>query len=66
MFADAKEKHWMGHMQYRGLAQVTNWVKRKFAATNIKKLAFRRWQDKFGSHALLFLWLKNVKNPACA
>ena len=38
-FADAKEKHAMRYTQYRGLAQVTNWVKLKFAAMNLKKLA---------------------------
>lgn len=27
VFADAKEKHAMRYTQYRGLAQVTNWVK---------------------------------------
>jgi hypothetical protein len=39
VFADAKEKHAMRYTQYRGLAQVTNWVKLKFAAMNLKKLA---------------------------
>ena len=29
----------MRYTQYRGLAQVTNWVKLKFAAMNLKKLA---------------------------
>ena len=38
VFADAKEKHGMRYTQYRGLAQVTNWVKLKFAAMNLKKL----------------------------
>ena len=36
VFADAKEKHGMRYTQYRGLAQVTNWVKLKFAAMNLK------------------------------
>ena len=39
VFADAKEKHGMRYTQYRGLAQVTNWEKLKFAAMNLKKLA---------------------------
>ena len=39
VFADAKEKHAMRDTQYRGLAQITNWVKLKFAAMNLKKLA---------------------------
>ena len=39
VFADAKEKHAMRYTQYRGLAQVTDWMKLKFAAMNLKKLA---------------------------
>ena len=39
VFADAKEKHAMRYTPYRGLAAVTNWVKLKFAAMNLKKLA---------------------------
>ena len=31
VFADAKEKHGMHYTQYRGLTQVRNWVKLKFA-----------------------------------
>ena len=45
VFADAKEKHGMRYTQYRGLAQVTNWVKLKFAAMNLKKLATWKWND---------------------
>ena len=39
VFADAKEKHAMRYTQYRGLAQVAKWVRLKFAAMNLKKLA---------------------------
>lgn len=46
VFADAKEKHAMRFTPYRGLAAVTNWVKLKFAAMNLKKLAL--WKS-FGS-----------------
>lgn len=45
VFADAKEKHAMRYTPFRGLAQVTNWVRLKFAAMNLKKLA--RWLAKF-------------------
>src|SRR5699024_12075990 len=45
-FADAKEKHAMRYTQYRGLAQVSNWVKLKFAAMNLKKLACWLWKEK--------------------
>lgn len=41
VFADAKEKHAMRYTPFRGLTQVTNWVRLKFAAMNLKKLA--RW-----------------------
>lgn len=44
VFADAKEKHGMRYTQYRGLVQVTNWVKLKFAAMNLKKLAIWKWK----------------------
>lgn len=44
VFADAKEKHGMRYTQYRGLIQVSNWVKLKFAAMNLKKLAM--WKHK--------------------
>ena len=44
VFADAKEKHAMRYTHLRGLARVTQWVRLKFAAMNLKKLA--RWHDK--------------------
>lgn len=46
-FADAKEKHAMRYTTYRGLSQVSKWVRRKFVAMNLKKLAVRRWKDRF-------------------
>ena len=48
VFADAKEKHGMRYTNYRGLAQVTNWVKLKFAAMNLKKLATWKWKRQKG------------------
>ena len=51
VFADAKEKHAMRYTFYRGLAQVSNWVRLKFAAMNLKKLA--RWKTR--RHFPLFL-----------
>ncbi len=45
VFADAKEQHGMRYTRYTGLAQVTNWVRLKFAAMNLKKFAKRRWED---------------------
>ena len=45
VFADAKEKYAMRFTPYRGLAQVTNWVRLKFACMNLKKLAIHKWRD---------------------
>ena len=45
VFADAKEKHAMRYTPCRGLVQVTNWVKLKFAAMNLKKLASWKWKE---------------------
>jgi len=41
VFADAKEKHAMRYTHHRGLAAVTRWVRLKYAAMNLKKLAVR-------------------------
>lgn len=45
VFADAKEKHAMRYTPYRGLSQVTNWVRLKFAAMNLKKIAMWKFKD---------------------
>ena len=37
-----KEKHAMHYTTYRGFAQVSNWVRLKFAAMNLKKFAKRK------------------------
>ena len=52
VFADAKEKHALRYTPYRGLAAVTNWVKLKFAAMNLKKLAL--WKPFYLFGYLLF------------
>jgi hypothetical protein len=39
VFADAKEKHGMRYTMLRGLDRVRNWVRLKFAAMNLKKMA---------------------------
>ena len=58
VFADAKEKHSMRYTLYRGLTQVTNWVRPKFAAMNLKKYALRIWSENrkggFSSFYLVF------------
>ena len=43
VFGDAKEKHAMRYTQHRGLTRVTNWVRLKYAAMNLKKLATWAW-----------------------
>ena len=43
LFADAKEKHAMRYTLLRGLSRVRNWVKFKFAAMNLKKMAAWAW-----------------------
>ena len=42
--------------RYRGLAQVTNWVKLKFAAMNLKKLARWRWKEQFSHFLIALFW----------
>ncbi len=39
VFADAKEKHAMRYTFLKSLPRVQNWVRQKFAAMNLKKLA---------------------------
>ena len=39
VFADAKEKHAMRYTHHRGLTAVTQWVRLKFSAMNLKRLA---------------------------
>lgn len=57
VFADAKEKHSMRYTLYRGLTQVTNWVRLKFAAMNLKKYAIRIWyKDRKGDFSV-FIWI---------
>ena len=69
VFADAKEKHAMRYTPYRGLAQVTNWVKLKFAAMNLKKLAKWKWNSTRYNHETLVIlmnFIKMKKNPQIA
>ena len=66
VFADAKEKHAMRYTQYRGLTQVANWVKLKFAAMNLKKLARWLWKDTVSSFAFLLILPIYTKKPVHA
>ncbi len=56
----------MRYTQYRGLAQVTNWVKLKFAAMNLKKLATRKWKECFIYLLFRAVFLFLERNPAVA
>lgn len=66
VFADAKEKHAMRYTPYRGLAQVSNWVRLKFAAMNLKKLAKLRWKDSSRRSFYLAFCHLALKMQACA
>ena len=69
VFADAKEQHGMRCTRYTGLAQVTNWVKLKFAAMNLKKFANRLWKDThpgYISTVISYIFPMYVKNPCLA
>ena len=55
VFADAKEKHAMRYTQHRGLAHVSSWVRLKYAAMNLKKMAVWSWNNSV-FRALFFLF----------
>ena len=58
VFADAKEKHAMRYTHHRGLAAVTRWVRLKFAAMNLKKLANWSWNNSVS------LWIFALFSPS--
>ena len=64
VFADAKEKHAMRYTHHRGLAAVTRWVRLKYAAMNLKKLANWSWNNSFLSKFLLLFIHNYAKTPA--
>jgi len=66
VFADAKEKYGMRYTPYRGLTQVTNWVRLKFAAMNLKKLAMRKWKTSLSFLKLSIFMPFNRINPSFA
>lgn len=66
VFADAKEKHAMRYTHHRGLARVTAWVRLKYAAMNLKKLAIWKWNTSdFLSFVAVFLPFE-TKTPVLA
>lgn len=66
VFADAKEKHGMRYTQYRGLKQVSNWVKLKYAAMNLKKLAIWRAKSLFPMLLSNLFRSRPLQNPVFA
>ena len=66
VFADAKEKHAMRYTHHRGLAAVTRWVRLKYAAMNLKKLAI--WSGKNSIFLSIFAFRVpfSRKSPAFA
>ena len=70
VFADAKEKHAMRYTPYRGLNQVTNWVRLKFAAMNLKKMAMWKFKnenfpDFYTFLSILFQIFNNTDRKPC-
>lgn len=57
VFADAKEKYGMRYTPYRGLKRVSMWVRLKFVAMNLKKLAMWRWKK---DHSPLRKYKNNI------
>lgn len=70
VFADAKEKHAMRYTPYRGLGRVSNWVRLKFTAMNLKKMATWKWKATHPRRPspgflarFLYYCFSNAKNP---
>ena len=66
VFADAKEKHAMRYTHHRGLAAVTRWVRLKYAAMNLKKLANWSWNNSCISQILLVFCHQYTRIPVFA
>ena len=63
VFADAKEKHAMRYTHHRGLAAVTRWVRLKYAAMNLKKLANWSWNNSLLREIIAIILPCNAKTP---
>ena len=64
VFADAKEKHAMRYTHYRGRIQVSNWIRLKYTAMNLKKLAMCKARSFFALSSSLLKLLFLCLNPA--
>ena len=65
-FADAKEKHAIRYTHHRGLAAVTRWVRLKFAAMNLKKLANWSWKSSIFQLIIVHFPPNRKRTPAFA
>ena len=63
VFADAKEKHGMRYTHRRGLTRVTSWVRLKYAAMNLKKLAIWSWKTPSFTHIYSLFLPYMTKRP---
>ena len=66
VFADAKEKHAMRYTHHRGLARVSAWVRLKYAAMHLKKLALWKWSRSDFFVFLPYFFFDTTKTPALA
>ena len=66
VFADAKEKHAMRYTHHRGLTGVTRWVRLKYAAMNLKKLAIWSWSAPISAVFSAFFLPKTYFSSAFA
>ena len=66
VFADAKEKYAMRYTHHRGLARVSAWVRLKYAAMNLKKLALWKWSRSDFFVFLPYFFFDTTKTPALA
>ena len=66
VFVDAKERHAMRYTHHRGLAAVTRWVRLKFAAMNLKKLAVWSWKNSIFTFIFTCVCPNYEKAPAFA
>lgn len=65
-FADAKGKHAMRYTHHRGLARVSAWVRLKYVAMNLKKLALWKWSRSDFFVFLPYFFFDTTKTPALA
>ena len=63
VFADAKEKHAMRFTYHRGLTRAANWVRLKFVAMNLKKIAIWSWKRQRFSSLVSFSFPSYERTP---